>query len=168
LNWIKFQNQRITISESVIMIHELVDGVLEQMHEIALNRDNEVLNLIPAGEIVKTDRNILTIILQNLLSNAHKFTFNSIISITSLREGAWYKIRVRDEGEGMSADELRRLHDVIERKIVTATQPNGNGKGNGLGYIIISELLELINGSISVESQLGKGTTVIIGLPAYS
>lgn len=105
----------------------------------------------------------------NLLSNALKFTpsggtvmfeINETPSETS--KSAVYKIIVSDTGIGMSKDYLPHLFDKFEREYSTTISGT---TGTGLGMPIVKNMLELMDGTIDVESELGKGTKYIMYIP---
>lgn len=102
-------------------------------------------------------------ILNNLLSNAIKFTETGSISLTMLaRPGKPLTIEVSDTGIGMSDEQLRRIFDNFEQAEGGTTRRFG---GTGLGMPIVRNLVELMGGSIEVQSEIGVGTRVKITLP---
>jgi len=109
-------------------------------------------------------------ILNNLLSNAFKYTEKGEVSLTVTAD---YKplggtlhvplvFRVSDTGQGMTAAQLRHLGDEYSRFNMEA---NRTTEGTGLGMSITMKLVKMMNGEISVDSKLGKGTTVTVRLP---
>ncbi len=102
-------------------------------------------------------------ILNNLLSNAIKFTESGSVSLTmSARPGKPLTIEVRDTGIGMSPDQVRRIFDNFEQAEGGTTRRFG---GTGLGMPIVRNLVELMGGTIEVDSRLGAWTQVKISLP---
>lgn len=102
-------------------------------------------------------------ILNNLLSNAIKFTENGAISLTmAAREGKPLTIEVSDTGIGMSAEQVSRIFDNFEQADGGTTRRFG---GTGLGMPIVSNLVALMGGTITVNSELGRGSRVKIVLP---
>jgi len=109
-------------------------------------------------------------ILNNLLSNAFKYTERGEISLTVTAEytprgGAKHVplvFRVSDTGQGMTAEQIRHLGDEYSRYNMEA---NRTTEGTGLGMSITMKLIQMMNGNISVESKPGKGTTVTVRLP---
>jgi PAS domain S-box-containing protein len=102
-------------------------------------------------------------ILNNLLSNAIKFTETGeiVLKFTSKANGA-LAIEVRDTGIGMTEEQLRHLHEEFMQGDSSTTRRYG---GTGLGMAITRNLIEMMNGSITVHSTLGKGTRVLVELP---
>ena len=105
----------------------------------------------------------------NLLSNAYKYT-PSGGTITVIAEEiphptpGWTIIRgtVKDTGIGMAPDYLPHLFEDFSRERTTT---DSKIKGTGLGMSIVKRLVELMNGTITVESELGKGTTIVVTIP---
>jgi signal transduction histidine kinase/CheY-like chemotaxis protein len=109
-------------------------------------------------------------ILNNLLSNAFKYTDKGEVSLKVTadymqRGGKIYDVqlvfRVSDTGQGMTAEQIRKLGDEYSRFNMEANRAT---TGTGLGMNITMKLVQMMNGKISVESKPGKGTTVTVRL----
>ena len=121
-------------------------------------------------ERVRRDQLRLQQVMTNLLSNAVKFTpEEGSISLRvreradldqSLTDYRYYEFTVEDTGRGMSPEFLQKIYDPFER--ASGTQ---NIEGTGLGMAIARNLVEMMNGEISVESELDKGTRFQVVLP---
>jgi signal transduction histidine kinase/ActR/RegA family two-component response regulator len=102
----------------------------------------------------------------NLLGNAAKFTENGEIRIHVHRleapEGDWVEISVRDDGIGMTADQLRKLFRPFVQADASTTRKYG---GTGLGLYISRKFCEMLGGELKVKSQAGKGSTFVVTLP---
>jgi signal transduction histidine kinase len=105
-------------------------------------------------------------VLFNLLSNACKFTEHGAIRLEAKRirgeNGNWVEFRVVDSGIGMSAEQIGRLYRPFTQADASTTRKYG---GTGLGLAISRRLCEMMGGSLSVESQLGKGSAFTVRLP---
>lgn len=103
-------------------------------------------------------------ILQNLLSNALKHTLrDDVIQIKLMGDGKnCLELMVTDNGEGISADQLPHIFERFYQAYNAQ-----NKEGTGIGLSLVKELIELMEGSIRVESALGKGTQFIIKLPIH-
>lgn len=117
--------------------------------------------------IVKTDITKIKQILNNLLSNAAKFTQKGCIFLKVdrfLDNGMeWVKFTIRDTGIGMGADKLDGLFEAFVQADASTTRKYG---GTGLGLAIIQRYCQMMGGNIDVKSQLGKGSTFIVIVPA--
>jgi len=114
--------------------------------------------------VMDYDADKLQHIVYNLLSNALKFTREGgTVSLhLSKEEPSHLVLQVKDTGKGMSKDQLPYIFDRFYQVEDSSTRPE---EGTGIGLALTKELIELMNGSISVESELGLGTTFKIRLP---
>lgn len=164
LNWIKYQNTFISVNKESVAPYSITEDIVELLTDFSTLRKNTIINDVGMDDIVKTDKTIFTIIVQNIVSNAVKYTHSSVIRISSYADApAGYVIRIADDGPGISESNLRRIQAI-------RLKPNDNmfnhaGEGTGLGYVIIFDLAHLINASVEVESTPDMGTTVTIILP---
>jgi len=112
------------------------------------------------GTSVTTDKHALTFIIRNLVSNANKFTDNGAIVVSAAKKNGAVYISIKDTGTGMNADTASSL---FTDKAVS-TKGTRSEKGNGLGMLLINEYIHKLEGSISVESEAGKGSCFTIRL----
>lgn len=114
---------------------------------------------------VNGDEARLKQILNNLLSNALKFTSEGYVTLSlhcDSGEGGPIRFVVQDSGVGMSAEHIAKVFEKFTQADSTTTRRYG---GSGLGLTISRQLAELMGGSISVESDLGNGSTFVAVLP---
>jgi two-component system, OmpR family, sensor kinase len=112
---------------------------------------------------VHTSEGLLRQAIWNLADNAVKYRRPDTpveIEITGSRQGNFYELRVADNGTGMSPDESQSAFAPFYRALRISEVP-----GTGLGLSIVKRVVEASGGSISVESQVGLGTTFVIHLP---
>jgi len=119
---------------------------------------------------VHTDRTKLRQMLLNLLSNATKFTERGIISFTiehdeKNEQEEWLKFHISDNGIGMSEEVQKTLFQPFMQADSSSTR---RFQGTGLGLAITYNFTRMLGGKISVNSQLGKGSTFILQLPIYT
>lgn len=110
--------------------------------------------------VVSCDRGHLQQILNNLLSNALKFTEKGHILLEAMCHKGELCIKVHDTGKGMDNDGKKRIFDAFERLDNSHSVP-----GFGLGLAITSRLVSQMGGSIRVESRPGEGSCFIVSLP---
>jgi CheY-like chemotaxis protein len=101
-------------------------------------------------------------ILMNLLSNAIKFTRSGSITLAASRDGDASEFRVSDTGIGMTPEQIERLFLPFEQADGSTTRRFG---GTGLGLAITHRLVQLMGGSIRVESGFGAGSCFVVHLP---
>ncbi|MCM1500536.1 MAG: response regulator, partial [Clostridium sp.] len=162
----KIQLQEQECSLPVVM-HNLVNMVSSQMNAKGLEFFVETSSIEHEDIIVDSLR--LNQVLINILGNAVKYT-NMGGSVTLLiRELASeeptvgnYEISVKDTGIGMSKEYLPHVFDVFSREHSSTVSKI---QGTGLGLAITKNIVEMMGGTIRVESELGKGTEFVISLP---
>ncbi|WP_299336255.1 ATP-binding protein [uncultured Psychroserpens sp.] len=125
-------------------------------------RENISLNTSFPEEFERAfyDKDKLEKIVTNILSNAIKYTSeNGSVTVTVAYNDTHITIKVSDTGKGIAKEELPRIFDRFYRV------EGSEKKGSGIGLALTKELVDLHNGSISVDSTKGKGTTFKIRLP---
>lgn len=140
-----------------------IQTVIETMHGAAQEKSITLLNDVTASEVFAiVDERRLIQALTNLSSNAIKYTKSGKIAISLDERSDRIEIRVKDTGMGMSAEDQKHLFAPFFRVENTETQ---GVVGTGLGMWITKQLIELMKGSIGVESIKGVGTHIVITLP---
>ncbi len=161
LNWIKYQNENRRLAKETFNVKELVNhvtGVLNSMaHQKQLQLSNQVEDNLELYQFAEP----LRILIYNLVSNAINFSEKGTITIRSQQESGNVMISVTDQGIGMSPEQVRNI--MAEQIIITARKTDSR-QGNGLGYLIIKDLIKMIGGELMIESKRGIGTTVSINL----
>src|SRR5690606_10282545 len=127
----------------------------------AKSNNNIIYNNISKNIQVKLNAPLFMIIIQNLIDNALKNTFNGTIAISAEVKDKVF-IFIEDNGKGMSNEQLLFYQNLFNSK---TTQKEENFKQKGLGFKLIRELLWVIKGKIILESIEGKGTKFILILP---
>lgn len=156
------RNKRIQITPEQIQLKELCAEILENLHHMeGYHKIQFDLSGIESVNI-KNDRTRLKIIFNNIITNAIRFQKKMpdhmpFIKISSWNENNSTKIVIADNGEGISPEVKPKIFDMFYRG-------HQNSQGSGLGLYIAKETIEKINGSISVESEYGKGTQFKIEL----
>ena len=149
------------------MLHDIKTIVSGQIHAKQLELYMDVLDV--ADEDVYCDRTRLGQILLNLLSNAIKFTpAGGTVSVRirqlagTVRDCAQYEFRVRDNGIGMSPEFAQKIFEPFERE---RTSTVSRIQGTGLGMAITRNIVEMMGGTIKVQTEKNRGTEFIICLP---
>lgn len=114
-------------------------------------------------KIFKTDPEKLKLIIANLLSNAVNFSFEGgIIEVEAQRKVGLLTISVRDHGIGISKENHKIIFDRFKR---LDTGINSLNRGHGLGLSVNKAIIDMLNGNIEIESELGKGACFTISIP---
>lgn len=132
---------------------------------LAITGEKSVAMMIedePVRGVFRGDPTRVRQIIYNLLSNAVKFTEQGEIAVTAVRTAAGVRIHVRDSGIGMPPETGQRMFEKFSQADATTTRRFG---GTGLGLSICRELVSLMHGVITVESEVGKGSTFTVELP---
>jgi signal transduction histidine kinase len=120
--------------------------------------------VIGDGTDAQMDEKILGHILTNLLTNAIKYSPDGgTVQFDLVCEGTWGIFRIQDSGIGIPAEDLERLFESFGRASNVGAIP-----GTGLGLAIVKRCVDLHKGEISVESEVGVGTTFTVTLPLKS
>lgn len=156
---------KLTIDLNPIKPYELLEtlhGLMDKtVSDKNLKLTSEIDDSLP--EALIGDGGRLQQILVNLVTNAVKFTDEGEVSIRLFRSDyAKWGIEVSDTGRGIPQSELPYIFDTFRQVEGTATRTIG---GFGLGLAIVKQLVNLMNGTIKVSSELDKGTTFSITLP---
>jgi len=146
---------------SVFPAGTLLDQLFDQFQSLA--RSNRlILELKPCDAFVQSDRTLLRVILQNLISNAIKYTLHGSVVIGCERCGDLLRIEVRDSGMGIP-DTMQEF--IFEEFYQLDNQARDRGRGTGIGLAIVKRIAELLNHPISVHSVKGEGSSFAIHVP---
>jgi signal transduction histidine kinase len=162
LQWIKRQDGRIELRPQNIVVQLLVEEVMGRERERAAENGIVMLNLVQLDDTIRADPNVLSIILHNVIGNAVTHSGGGSVKVLGEQVGNRYRLIVKDSGVGMSDAVLRHARRVQEQGALGAMGQEGEREVQGLGLLIIADLTELMGGEFSVESEVGKGTTVSI------
>lgn len=147
-----------------IDLQVLLEGVVEKMYIMAKKKNQEitykVINTVP---VFKSDRDKLEQVVINIVSNAIKYTSdNGRIDIVSGRMYNDAFIKVIDNGMGIPKENLARIFERFYRVDKARSRDTG---GTGLGLAIAKQIITNLGGNISLNSEFGKGTEVVITVP---
>jgi signal transduction histidine kinase len=110
----------------------------------------------------QTDPAKLKIVMKNLIGNAIKFTDDGTVTVGAYNQGSDLMLSVSDTGIGIAPEALGISFEPFRQGDGSFTRRHG---GVGLGLYIVSRLLELLGGSLSVDSRVGQGTTFLVRIP---
>ncbi len=149
-----------------INIFELIDEEIEFQGIRAAQKKIVIYSSVNPGLEVFADIQMITSVVRNLISNALKFTNQGgEITVKVSEKKQYFELIVEDNGVGISAEDQQKL---FIPEIRYSTQGTMREQGTGLGLIICKEFVEIHGGSISIDSQPGKGSRFIISIPQYS
>ena len=161
---IHLEETEVSLSE---VLHDLKTIISGQIHAKQLELYMDVMDV--TNEDVYCDKTRLNQVLLNLLSNAIKFTpAGGTVSVRlreypgTQRSCELYEIRVKDNGIGMSQKFVQKIFSPFERE---RTSTVSRTQGTGLGMAITKNIVDMMGGTIEVQTEQGKGTEFIIRLP---
>jgi signal transduction histidine kinase len=164
-DWARSQSGNIEFSPERLNLNELVQKVITNASYSASQKEIKLKNLLNEEILVNADKNMLSTILRNLISNAVKFTERGgeiSVYYEKSKESKHHKVVVKDNGIGMSVEKAKSLFQLDKNQSSEGTDKE---KGTGLGLILCKEFIEKHQGKIKVESIEGKGSEFIISLP---
>ena len=148
---------------SLVDLADVVVEMVEQFRPIAESKgiDLDVMDLAAAP--VEGERSELRRVLANLLDNALKYTDRGgRVSVALERNDGSVRLWVRDTGAGIPASETERIFERFYRADPSRDRRSG---GAGLGLAIVARIVDIHRGRVSVESDLGKGSSFLVQLP---
>lgn len=164
----KIQAGRLTLEETAFDLRRVVEDTLEMLSAQAGSKDIDLAYQIDddVPEAIVGDGSRLRQVLANLVSNGVKFTENGGVTVTVSREPGdppWIVMSVEDTGIGIPEDAINELFQPFTQVDASATRRH---EGTGLGLAISKRLVELMEGTIEVESTEGEGSTFTVRVPA--
>ncbi len=146
-----------------VNINEITEQVLQLQRTNTLNKKVTLENNISKDVFIYADKVSVDTILRNLTDNAIKFTpAGGKVSLESESKDEKVVIYVKDNGVGMDSEDMKNIFRLDKR--ITSKGTNDE-KGTGLGLYVCKEMIEKMNGSIKVESVIGKGSTFVVTFP---
>jgi signal transduction histidine kinase len=151
-------------SPQEVVLSTFIHNTLEEFDKSIQDKKLTIDTSFEPDELVaRLDPRLLRIILDNLVSNAVKYTGTEGTIAVSYRASAQeVVVAVSDTGIGIPADEIRNMFNRFYRASNAEKQ---HAEGTGLGLYIIKQAVKIMQGEISVQSTLGKGTTFTLRLP---
>lgn len=164
LNIARLENGDMLLEQKQVNMHEVIENAVKAMNLQVQERNGSItLSLNATDTNVKGDTFHLTNALINLLDNANKYSADPVrIRITSGNKGDMIFIAVSDQGIGISSE---RHKNIFEKFYRVPTGDVHDVKGFGLGLAYVKKIVTEHEGSISLESEPGKGSTFTITLP---
>ena len=171
LDMSRIESGKIHLEETEVslsdVLHDLKTIISGQIYAKQLDLYMDAMDV--TNEDVYCDKTRLNQVLLNLLSNAVKFTpAGGTVSVRlkqfpgTLKDSGLYEIRVKDNGIGMSQEFVKKIFSPFERE---RTSTVSRTQGTGLGMAITKNIVDMMGGTIEVQTEQGKGTEFIVRLP---
>jgi signal transduction histidine kinase len=157
------EESKLNLNKSQFDISEFIRKIIDTFKPIYMKKKIKISYFGEQIVFVFMDEDKIKQIIYNLLSNAYRYTDNNgqvTISLEKHKENI--VIKVKDNGIGITEEDLEYIFERFYRSDLSRTRETG---GAGIGLTIVKTLTEAHNGSISVKSQLGKGSEFILNIP---
>jgi PAS domain S-box-containing protein len=154
---------RLILVTRPVDLEEVLEQVRQDVAPMAMQKGLDLCIEAPAVRtVVIGDPERMRQILLNLVSNAVKFTEQGSVHVTVESGADGVAVRVQDTGIGIAAEDLPHIFEAFRQVDTRLSRRHG---GAGLGIAIAQKLAELMGGTITVESEVGKGSTFTLSLP---
>ncbi|MPN06251.1 Sensor histidine kinase WalK [bioreactor metagenome] len=173
--------EELYVNNSAFDIHYFVSYIIDDFNFSLLKRRDIVFQVKSNLDLIKntqneisnkdgqdhrkfmTNKKILSQIIRNILSNAVKFSKrNTVIRVTLINNIKNAEIIIKDNGIGIPKNEMDKIYDLFYKASNAL-----NTEGAGIGLLVVKSALEILGGTIKIESELGKGTTVSCVIPNF-
>ena len=157
----RLEQPRVVLSPKLIDVNLLIKDTVELFEPLAKDKQLSLIYQTKISHDLMLDDTIIKTVLNNLVSNAIKYSNSGVISIKAYDDDQNLMIKVQDEGIGISKTDIPLIFD----RFFQVDRSRSKKLGTGLGLSIVKRMVELNNGTIEVESELGIGSTFSITLP---
>ncbi len=164
LQWSRLQAGRFEFQPIKLDLYEETFKVVNLFTSIAIDKKISIINAIQVNTFIRADQNMITSILQNLISNSIKFTNPGgriLIRLDATKDG-YNEISVTDTGVGITPENIKKLFKIDEHFSTVGT---ANEEGSGLGLALCNEMAQKNGGYMKVESKKGEGTKITFAIP---
>lgn len=146
-------------------LNDILYQIYPEIAVLVKNREINYITSVADGIYGYFDEERLRQVLENLISNAVKFTSKQgMVQVSASRIKKGLKIKVSDTGIGITEEDIKK---VLDKDILFTTKGIHGEKGTGLGVSICTEIIRAHGGKFEIESQPGEGTSVIVTLPDH-
>ncbi len=165
LSWARTQMKQLTPVKTPLNIPKLAEDVLKQVAYQIEKKELKIEKSINCTSQAYGDKNMIDFIVRNLLTNAIKFSKpKGIISFSTHCDNDRVYVNIKDEGVGIPKDKLVNIFKVMSNK---STRGTHNEQGSGLALVLCKDFIDLNDGNIEAESEVGQGTSFKVILPTY-
>lgn len=160
----KIESGELALDLRKIEVKELIENIYLEMLPLAKDKHLKLSRILNINDdlILFSDVGRIKQIIKNLLSNAIKFTHEGEIIIDVSMNDEFISIKIIDEGIGIEKSKISTVFERFKQADGSTTRKYG---GSGLGLSVSKELTELLNGSLTAQSELGQGSTFELQLP---
>jgi signal transduction histidine kinase len=166
LDLAKIEAGKMEVRPSEFSVYDVCEGLLTMFRPMAEKKNIDLRGALTAGmPLLRQDVVKFRQILSNLLSNAVKFTpEGGRVQLKAEADGSHVVLTVSDTGVGIAADEQELVFEKFRQAGNPLTREHA---GTGLGLSIVRELSKLLGGEVTLQSELGRGSTFTVRLPLH-
>ncbi|MFP5518861.1 MAG: ATP-binding protein [Bdellovibrionia bacterium] len=162
LNLLRVESRDFRLHKEVADINEVIELATQQVSPLAQEKNITIEQNLEPMFSLEFDITLIKEVILNVVENAIKYTpANGRVQITSYEEEPWVYVEISDNGEGIRSEDL----DKIWGKFTRGSDQDLKTKGTGLGLYLVKYFIELHGGTVSLQSEVGKGTKVSFRLP---
>ncbi len=164
LEWAVLKHDTVRTDTEELILADVAGEAVGALDSFIAEFNSGVLTDIPSDIVVRANRTYLNSVLNNLITNAVKFSSNGHpVILHASANGNRVIVTVEDKGSGISPGDVEKLFRIdVDARSIGGPQ----GKGTGMGLIICRELVERMDGEIWAESEPGRGSKFIFTLPS--
>ncbi len=163
LEWARSQKENISITPTHLNVNQIIESTLDILKPIANDSKVRIENRSKIHHNIMADENTVSTIIRNITSNAIKFSNpNSSIVISTQSDDKHIIISIQDSGIGIQKDDIPKLFKQDVDREAIGDHPK---KGTGVGLLLCKEFVDLNDGKIVVDSELGKGSIFNLHFP---
>ena len=164
VDWAKKQRQKTTFNPQKIQLNEAVNEALELLKGTAVQKNIKFENQISIDFFVNADSLMLRSILQNIVTNAIKYSpRKGIVYVSAQTTDKMVEICIKDMGIGMTE---KTKSNILDSTVTPSLPGTNQEQGSGLGLLLVKDFVAQHGGKISIESELRKGTCFKFTIPA--
>jgi len=156
------RGSRIVVKNESFNLYDLINETISELAYLPKAGLIDFSVNLPDSQTIVTDKQRLTVILQNIINNCIKYAdlekAEPNVVITLKEDNERYRIFVKDNGQGIEKDQIKKVFRMFYRAAE-------NSQGSGLGLFIVDEAVTALGGKIKVKSKPGNETEVIVSLP---
>ena len=158
----KIEVGQVFLKYEKIKLKSEIDLIIESMNSLIEEKTLTIKNIIDENHILISDKQSFRDILINLLNNAVKYSKrNSEVVLSTMNTKDHLTVQIKDHGLGIEKTNIKRIFDRFYR----TPSARANTKGTGLGLALVKQLVNRVNGKVSVQSKIGKGSTFFVKFP---
>lgn len=168
LDWTRLQTGRIKFEPQKVDVSKIIIDSINALSGTAIQKGIELDSMLNQSLYLFVDKNLITQVFNNLISNSIKFTNRGgkiTVSVKPASSSRFIQFSIKDTGIGIKEEDLPKLFNVDSK---FTSEGTAGEKGSGLGLSLVKEIIEKHGGSISVESKYGVGSEFNFNLPIAS